>query len=53
MFYGRHEFAFTIGVSGIPHNIIYDRSGRIVVNEAGYVPENALRDFLGKLMEQK
>lgn len=53
VFYGGEEVAFSFGVSGIPHNIIYDRSGRIVVNEAGYVPENALRDFLGKLMEQK
>ncbi|HIV66949.1 MAG TPA: TlpA family protein disulfide reductase [Candidatus Mailhella excrementigallinarum] len=53
VYYGGEEVGFAFGVSGIPHNIIYDRSGRIVVNEAGFVPEKALRDFLDRLMERK
>ena len=53
VYYGGEEVGFAFRVSSIPHNIIYDRNGRIVVNEAGFVPEKALRDFLNGLLERK
>lgn len=54
VYYGGEELAFAFQVSSIPHNVIYDREGRMVVNEAGYVPEEALTAFLkDMLMKEK
>ena len=33
-------------VSSIPHMSIFDKEGNLLVNEAGFVPEQVLRDFL-------
>lgn len=53
VYYGGEEVGFSFRVSSIPHNIIYDRNGRIAVNEAGFVPEKALRNFLNGLLERE
>lgn len=53
VYYGGEEVGFAFGVSGIPHNVIYGRDGVVVVNEAGFVPEKALREFLNGLLERK
>lgn len=39
------------GVSGIPHMLIFDGKGEVAANEAGFVPEAALRAFLEKIMK--
>lgn len=52
-YYGGPEVANAFWVNSIPHNIIYDRAGRMVVNEAGYVPEKQLRTFLENLIQAK
>ncbi len=36
-------------VSAIPHNAVYDRSGTIVANQAGYIPKQDLKKFLDSL----
>ena len=50
VYYGGEEVAYAFRVSGIPHNIIYDRQGRMVVNEPGYIPENILLEFLQQML---
>ncbi len=41
------------GVSGIPHMLVFDREGEVIANAPGYVPEDALREFLKKHMESE
>jgi thiol-disulfide isomerase/thioredoxin len=48
---GNSEVAFAYHVTAIPHNVIYDRKGRIVFNEVGYMPEKQFRAILAGLME--
>ena len=50
-YYGGAEARYAFRIDAIPYNVIYDRSGRMVVNESGYVPENRLRVFLQKLID--
>ena len=40
-----------VGLSAIPHMVIYDKEGKLLVSQAGLVQEDALRDFLKKAME--
>lgn len=53
VYYGGEELAFAFQVSSIPHNVIYDQDGRMVVNEAGYVPEEALTAFLKDMLTKE
>lgn len=50
VYFGGEELAFAFQVSSIPHNVIYDQQGHMVVNEAGYVPEEALAAFLKNML---
>lgn len=47
------DLAAAAGVRGIPHMLIFDPKGEVAANEAGLVPENALRNFLQGIMEPK
>jgi thiol-disulfide isomerase/thioredoxin len=49
---GDRELAFAYRVGAIPHNVVYDRNGRIVFNEAGYVPEKNFRELLARFLEK-
>lgn len=40
------------GVKGIPHMLVFDPKGEVAGNEAGFIPEEALRVFLDKLLEK-
>lgn len=53
VFYGGEEVAFAFRVSGIPHNVIYNREGSMVVNQAGYLPEEDLVGFLRDMLNRK
>lgn len=46
VYYGGEELAFAYRVSAIPHNVIYDRVGRMIYNQAGYLAEGDLADLL-------
>ena len=45
------ELAQAAGVSGIPHMLIFDRKGDLVVSHMGLVGEDELRKFLQSEME--
>ena len=51
-YFGEMEVRYAFRASAIPFNVVYDRQGRIVVNEAGYVPEGRLVRFLRQLIAQ-
>lgn len=41
------------GVRTIPHNVVYDREGKMAANAPGYAAEADLREFIDTLLEQK
>lgn len=47
------DLARAAGVRGIPHMLIFDGRGEVAANESGFVPEEALRQFLRETMEAK
>lgn len=47
------DVAYLYGVSAIPHNAVYDRAGKLVANQGGYVEERALKEFLEPLLKSK
>ena len=47
------DLAQAAGVSGIPHLLIFDGKGEVVANQAGYVPEKDLREFIDKVLGGK
>ena len=40
-------------ISAIPHNLVYDTTGRLVANQPGLIEENILRAAIDELLEQK
>ncbi len=36
----------------IPHNLVYDKNGKIVANAAGFVTEDELKKFINMLLEE-
>ena len=51
-YFGGMDVRYAFRASAIPYNVIYDRQGKIVVNEPGYVPEAKLIRFLRQLIDQ-
>ncbi len=51
VFHGNEELAYAFRVDAIPHNLVYDRQGKIVLNEPGYVPEGRLSAMLRQWMQ--
>lgn len=45
------ELAAGFGVRNIPHTIILDREQEVLLNQAGFKAEEALRPLLEKLLE--
>lgn len=41
-----NDLVQAVGVSGIPHMLVFDRTGEVVGNAAGLVPEEVLREFI-------
>lgn len=41
------------GVRTIPHNVVYDRNGKLAANAPGYAAEADLKEFVDTLLEQK
>lgn len=41
------------GVRTIPHNVVYDKNGKLAANAPGYVAEADIRGFIDTLLEQK
>ncbi len=39
-------------VQTIPHNLIYDKSGKLVANASGFVTEEELKKFIKALLEE-
>lgn len=42
-----------VGVSGIPHMLVFDGKGEVVGNASGLVPEKILREFINSHMESE
>ena len=40
-------------IRSVPHNTVYDTMGRLVVNQPGLIAEEALKDAIDQLLEQK
>ena len=45
------DLVYAAGVSGIPHMLAFDGKGEVILNQAGLIPENKLRNFLKAQME--
>lgn len=41
------------GVRTIPHNVMYDKNGKLAANAPGYAAEADLKEFIDTLLEQK
>lgn len=41
------------GVRTIPHNVVYDRNGKLAANAPGFATEADLKEFIDTLLEQK
>ena len=51
VYYGGEELAYAFRVSAIPHNVVYDRRGRMAYNRAGYLAEEELGTLLRDLLK--
>ena len=40
-------------IRSVPHNTVYDATGRLVANQPGLIAEEDFRDAIDKLLEQK
>ena len=52
VYYGGEELAYAFRVSAIPHNVVYDRRGRMAYNRAGYLAEEELGTLLRDLLKR-
>ncbi len=52
VYYGGEELSYAFRVSAIPHNVVYDRRGRMVYNQAGYLAEENLTALLRDLLKR-
>ncbi len=52
VYVAEYEVALRYKASLIPHNAIYDRSGKLIVNQAGLVHEAALFELLEDLLKR-
>lgn len=53
VFMAEEDIPALYGVRTIPHNVVYDRSGKLAANAPGYVAEADIREFIDTLLEQK
>lgn len=53
VFHAKQDVASLYGVQTIPHNVIYDRAGKLSVNAAGYAEEADIKNYIDSLLEQK
>lgn len=53
VYYGGEELAFAYRVSAIPHNVMYDRAGRMAYNQSGYLAEEDLAGLLREVLSRK
>lgn len=47
------DLAQAVGVRSIPHMVVFDASGSLLLNQPGFIPEDALLEFLQKHMGSK
>lgn len=52
VYLGQEDFVKWAGISAIPHTLIYDKTGKLLVSEAGMIEEKELRSFLTKEMKK-
>lgn len=53
VFHASMDVPALYGITTIPHNVIYDRAGKLSVNAAGYVEEADIKNYIDTLLEQK
>lgn len=53
VYLGQEDFVRWAGISAIPHTLIYDKTGKLLVSEAGMIEEKDLRAFLTKELGKK
>lgn len=49
----KDDISYKYGISSIPHNTVYDQTGKLVANQAGFVEEADLKTFLDSLLVTK
>ncbi len=47
------DLVYAASVEGIPHMLVFDGKGEVILNAAGLVPEEALREFINTHLETK
>ncbi len=53
IYLGQRDFVQWAGISAIPHTLVYDKNGKLLVSEPGMVEEKELRAFLTKEIGKK
>lgn len=53
VFHSAMDIPALYGITTIPHNVIYDRAGKLSVNAAGYAEEADIKNYIDTLLEQK
>ena len=52
VYYGGQELGFAFRISAIPHNVVYDRLGRMAYNQPGYLPKDELAALLSDILNR-
>ncbi|MCH5278061.1 MAG: TlpA family protein disulfide reductase [Desulfovibrionaceae bacterium] len=52
VYYGGQELGYAFRISAIPHNIVYDRQGRMAYNQPGYLPGDELAALLRDVLDR-
>lgn len=52
VYYGGQELGYAFRIAAIPHNVVYDRLGRMAYNQPGYLPKDDLAALLRDILNQ-
>jgi len=53
VYLGKLDLSQHFNVSAIPHNVVYDTKGRIVISFAGAVPKKVIQNSIESLLKEK
>lgn len=53
VFHGTQDVTNLYSITTIPHNVVYDRNGKLTVNAPGYADEADIKNYIDTLLEQK
>ena len=52
VYYGGQELSYAFRIAAIPHNVVYDRQGRMAYNQPGYLAKEDLATLLHDVLNR-